>query len=118
MLCRPQLLSLSIHGCDQIKGDWVWKNLDRCKCLDICGTGLNDKDISALRKVRIHFHFRLHKTKGSWEVGDASNSWWLVLFVWSNCAALICPNAGCSMFEAPVLIRQTCKPVARSHLDG
>ncbi len=49
--CRPQLSSLSVHGCK-----WMfWKDcmhLKRCVCLDICGTMLGDGDLLPLIVVR------------------------------------------------------------------
>lgn len=50
MLCRPHLLSLSVHGCDRVER-LLCRHLRSCVCLDICGTGIRDRDLLALTEV-------------------------------------------------------------------
>ncbi|BDA49934.1 hypothetical protein COCOBI_15-0620 [Coccomyxa sp. Obi] len=46
-LIAPQLLSLSVHRCDQM--EWpLCCHLSKCVCLDICNTSFGDRDLSAL----------------------------------------------------------------------
>lgn len=44
LLVAPRLLSLSVHGCDQVARP-LCKHLRRCVCLDICGAGMRDTDL-------------------------------------------------------------------------
>ncbi|BDA49928.1 hypothetical protein COCOBI_15-0560 [Coccomyxa sp. Obi] len=39
LLVAPQLLSLSVHGCDRV-GCLLFEHLHNCVCLDICGIGI------------------------------------------------------------------------------
>ncbi|CAL8470997.1 g10539 [Coccomyxa elongata] len=47
LLVAPHLLSLSAHGCDRV-GRLLCRHLRSCVCLDICGTGMCDRDLLAL----------------------------------------------------------------------
>lgn len=61
MLCRPQLLSLSVHGCGRMDKA-LWSHLNKCVCLDICGTDVcNTGEFSALIKVSVHLDFNVSK---------------------------------------------------------
>ncbi|BDA45405.1 hypothetical protein COCOBI_07-1920 [Coccomyxa sp. Obi] len=52
----PQLLSLTLHGCDGVHGP-LCKHLRNCVCLDICGTGIQDGDLSALTEAAPHLKY-------------------------------------------------------------
>lgn len=50
MLCRPELLSLSVHGCSPMNCP-LNDHLAMCVCLDICDGGVVGLGVSALIKV-------------------------------------------------------------------
>lgn len=47
---RPQLLSLSVHGCEFVE-ESLCKHLCSCVALDICGTGINNEGLHTLAEV-------------------------------------------------------------------
>ncbi|KAK9901340.1 hypothetical protein WJX75_007491 [Coccomyxa subellipsoidea] len=51
-LLGPQLLSLSVHGCEFVE-ESLCKHLWNCIALDICGTGVNDDGLRTLAEVAL-----------------------------------------------------------------